>query len=256
MADLGTKTALDADLNAKVTTNGANENTGLRVRTFLHNLIDTILGSIGLAPTATFSTSTNTAADPGQDTVRFNNATIASVTEIALSDLVNGVDKGDLNSRFTGIIQLRPVGTTDTIEFQITSTVHTTFTRYTVTYLKGTLPANGTVCAVRFLPSNTINAAVTTALAGKANAVKLNGTAQPTAVIEVRTGTTDSNGEITTNLSAYSSVTVIGGGCPDQAAFAPLVTNPALATYSVCFYDTTGVPIEAQSAYFTLLCIP
>jgi len=108
------------------------------------------------APTATFSTNTNTAQDPGQDTFRFNNGTIGSVTEIALSDVVGGVDKGDLNSRFGGIIQFRPVGTTGTIEFQINSVVHTTWTRYTVTYLKGNLPANGTVCAVRFLPSNTV----------------------------------------------------------------------------------------------------
>jgi len=97
--------------------------------------------------------------------------------------------------------------------------------------------------------------AVFDALAGKAKVIKLNGTAQPTAVIEVRTGTTDNNGEITTDLSAYSSVTVIGGGCPDQAAFSPLVTNPALATYTVAFYDTTGVPAEIVSAYFSLLCI-
>lgn len=142
-----------------------------------------------IAPTATFSTTTNTAQDPGQDTVRFNSGTIASVTEIALSDVVGGVDKGDLNSRFSGIIQFRPVGTTDTIEFQITSVVHTSWTRYTVTYLKGTLPANGTVMAVRFLPSNTINAALAAALAGKGDGrfymvnLSQSGTSDPTGVV-------------------------------------------------------------------------
>ena len=94
------------------------------------------------------------------------------------------------------------------------------------------------------------------AIGAKADAVKLNGTTQDTAVIEVRTGTTDSNGSLIFDLSAYSSVTVIGGGCPDQAAFAPLVLDPALATYSLAFYDTTGAPIEGQSAYCSLLCIP
>jgi hypothetical protein len=204
--------------------------------------LNTALNALA-APTATFSTNTNTAQDPGQDAFRFNNATIGSVTEISLSDVVGGVDKGDLNSRFSGIIQFRPVGTTGTIEFQINSVVHTSWTRYTVTYLKGTLPANGTVCAVRFLPSAPRN-------------IKLNGTVQPTAVIEVRTGTTDTNGELIFDLSAYSSVTVIGGGCPDQPAFAPLVTNPTPATYVVAFYDIAGAPIEGASAYCSLLCIP
>lgn len=238
-------------------------------QTDLQSVLNTKLEVADLSPTATFSTNTNTAQDPGQDTVRFNSGTIASVTEIGLSDVVGGVDKGTLNSQFSGIIQFRPVGTTGTIEFQITGAVHTSWTRYTVTYLKGTIPANGTVMAVRFIPVNVVTQTITNgetatspsedavfdALAGKAKVIKLNGTAQPTAVIEVRTGTTDNNGEITTDLSAYSSVTVIGGGCPDQAAFSPLVTNPALATYTVAFYDTTGVPAEIVSAYFSLLCI-
>lgn len=42
MADLGSKAALQSDINAKVTTNGANENTGARVRASLTNILDTI----------------------------------------------------------------------------------------------------------------------------------------------------------------------------------------------------------------------
>lgn len=113
-------------------------------------------------PVVTFSTNTNTAQDPGQATIRFNNGTIASVTEIALSDADSeGIDKGDLNSRCAGIIQLRTVASAATIEFLITAVVHTSWTRYTVTYLKGSLPSNGTVLAVRFLPVNVVTQTIT-----------------------------------------------------------------------------------------------
>jgi len=42
MADLGSIAALKADIDAKVTTNGANENTGVRVNTSLNNMVDTL----------------------------------------------------------------------------------------------------------------------------------------------------------------------------------------------------------------------
>ena len=254
MADLGSKAALNADVDAKVTTNGANENTGARVNDCLNNIVDTLYGS-GAAPTATFSTNTNTAQDPGQDTVRFNSGTIASVTEIGLSDVVGGVDKGTLNSQFSGIIQFRPVGTTETIEFQITSVVHTSWTRYTVTYLKGALPANGTVMAVRFLPSNTVNAATTAALAGKAKVIKLNGTAQPTAVVEVRTGTTDGSGQLIFDLSAYSSVSMIAPFIDRTKCDEVKVVDDTPATYTVAFrYQSAD--IISLGAQVTLLCTP
>lgn len=267
MSDLGSKAALNADIDAKVTTNGANENTGARVNDCLNNIVDTLYGS-GAAPTATFSTNTNTAQDPGQDTVRFNSGTIASVTEIGLSDVVGGVDKGTLNSQFSGIIQFRPVGTTGTIEFQITSAVHTSWTRYTVTYLKGTIPANGTVMAVRFLPVNVVTQTITNgetttspsedavfdALAGKAKVVKLNGTAQPTAVIEVRTGTTDVNGEMSFDLSAYTSVMMIAPFIDRTPCDEVEVVDDTPATYTVAFrYATVGLDGAAQ---VTLLCTP
>lgn len=41
MSDLGSKTALTSDINSKVTTNGANENTGSRVNQCLRNMVDT-----------------------------------------------------------------------------------------------------------------------------------------------------------------------------------------------------------------------
>lgn len=97
--------------------------------------------------------STNTTIDPGQNTMRFNSGTASSVTEIALSDVTSGsVNKGDLNSLFGGILQGRTVGTSTTFEYRITAAVHTSFTRYTVTYLKGSIPADNTVIAVRYIP--------------------------------------------------------------------------------------------------------
>ena len=125
-------------------------------------------------PVITFSTNTTTDADPGQATIRFNNGTIASVTEIALSDADSeSIDKGDLNSRCAGILQLRTVASAATIEFLITAIVHTSWTRYTVTYLKGSLPTNGTAMTYKFLPTNAATPAVTTALAGKADVLQV-----------------------------------------------------------------------------------
>lgn len=280
MSDLGTKALLDDDLDAKVTTNApAKENTGLRVRTFLHNLIDTLYALIGrdIAPTATFSTNTNTAQDPGQDTVRFNSGTIGSVTELALSDVVGGVDKGDLNSRFSGIIQFRPVGTTETIEFQITDTpFHTTWTRYTVTYLKGSLPANGTVMAVRFLPVNVVTQTITSgekttspsedavfdALAGKADAVAIyqaiisqSGTDDPTVVVVVNTlgvtvtWTRNSAGYYTGTYSATLSQTNIGAtvgvAASDSSIALPL--GYATSNQAACMIETISQVIGGLS---------
>lgn len=48
MADLGSKGALNADIDAKVTTNGANENTGARVNDCLNNIADTLYGQGGV----------------------------------------------------------------------------------------------------------------------------------------------------------------------------------------------------------------
>ena len=236
----------------------------LSAQTDLQAELDTKLEVADIAPTATFSTNTNTAQDPGQDSIRFNNATIGSVTEIALSDFVNGVNKGDLNSKFTGILQLRPVGATDTIEFQINSAVHTTWTLYTVTYLKGTLPANNTVCAVRFLPSNTVNAAVTTALAGKADTT-LNGTIK--SHVATVTGLVNANSQLVVDFSvasgsrpAFASVQFLNGA-GDNLAGVPLIgycVDPTPATFTVTFYNAidVGPAAENDPVVFTVIGTP
>ena len=175
MADLLTKALLNADVDAKVTTNGANENTGARVNDCLNNIVDTFFGVAANAPTLTFSTNTDTAgSEPLGGAIRFNNATIGSVTQIALGGVVNGVNKGDLFTGVTGILRGHVLGTTDTFEFLITGVP--TFGLWTlvpVTYLKGAIPTNLAECAIDFLPANTINAATTSALALKADTSSL-----------------------------------------------------------------------------------
>ena len=96
--------------------------------------------------------------------------------------------------------------------------------------------------------------AVFDALAGKAKVVKLNGTAQPTAVIEVRTGTTDVNGEMSFDLSAYTSVMMIAPFIDRTPCDEVEVVDDTPATYTVAFrYATVGLDGAAQ---VTLLCTP
>ena len=218
-------------------------------------------------PVITFSTNTTTNADPGQATIRFNNGTIASVTEIALSDADSeSIDKGDLNSRCAGIIQLRTVASAATIEFLITAIVHTSFTRYTVTYLKGSLPTNGTAMTYKFLPTNAATPAVTTALAKKANLSIINATASSTAVLCTITGVTDGNGRLgvdftaaSTDRPAFSAVYFLGGGPTTSGAdLSALVHAATLAVYSVQYWDVPGAGAAAADidVSFTVLGIP
>ncbi len=65
MSDLGSKTALQSDCDTKVTTNGANENTGLRVRTFLTNFIDTVYAAFqGYGSNVTAASTVDFGAQP------------------------------------------------------------------------------------------------------------------------------------------------------------------------------------------------
>ena len=155
MADLGGKTALKSDLDAKVTTNGANENTGARVNAGLTNIIDTLFGVANMAPTLTFSfdTDLDNTGGPSQS-IRFNNAAIASTTAVAFNGVVNGVNKGDLFTNVSGILRGHVLGTTDTFEFRIIGTpVFGLWTVFAVEYLSGSKPASGAECAIDFLPS-------------------------------------------------------------------------------------------------------
>ena len=213
-------------------------------------------------PVITFSTNTTTDADPGQATIRFNNGTIASVTEIALSDADSeSIDKGDLNSRCAGILQLRTVASAATIEFLITAIVHTSWTRYTVTYLKGSLPTNGTAMTYKFLPTNAATPAVTTALAGKADAFKVYSAivviSDPVVVDQVydTTGGTpswgyDSTGRATLTITGAftSSKTVcqISGLDPDASYFVSIARVSADAV-QIGINDLSGNPVNGQA---------
>ena len=110
--------------------------------------------------------STNTTTDPGQNTIRINNASLASATELSISDVdVDGIDQSTLNSLLGGVLVLTTVSSGATCAVSIVSSVHTSFTRFTVEYLKGSFPADGAVVYARFFPANMFDA-----LAGKEDA--------------------------------------------------------------------------------------
>ena len=187
MADLGGQSNLIDDLNAKVTTNGANENTGLRVRNFLRNFIDTVWAYIqgsyvqigapvfsgtpdfqgneaawktaldirSASPSVTFDNDTDTASDPGSGVVKFNSITPEDTTQICQSATINGVNKGGLYAIAGSILQYQKAGTSITVEFLIVGVTHTTFTVYDVTYLSGPIPSDGDKLSLRIIPANT-----------------------------------------------------------------------------------------------------
>lgn len=74
MADLGSAAALTTDIDAKVTTNGANENTGARVNDCLNNIADTLYGS-GIRRGSQSIVSTTTALGNAVGTVYLVTAT-------------------------------------------------------------------------------------------------------------------------------------------------------------------------------------
>jgi hypothetical protein len=108
----------------------------------------------------TFSTTT-TAADPGAGTVRFNNATIASVSSIYIDDLdATGVNVSawidtfgtSTNTANRGKLVFQNSTTGLPIIFTITGAVvnSTGYRTLTVSYVSGTLPTNGTSLVLSF----------------------------------------------------------------------------------------------------------
>lgn len=110
-----------------------------------------------------FSTTT-TDADPGQGVFRFNNATIASVTQIYI-DLANvsGVDFtafidtwDDSTNPVKGIIYIDSNTNNDTTKavFQLNSiTTATGYRKLNVTYVSGSVPSNSEACTILFARS-------------------------------------------------------------------------------------------------------
>lgn len=144
MADLGSFSALSTDIDVKVTTNGAQENTGLRVRTNLHNMADTVEGRINAgddAVTTAFTTAlesyapinalgilylfdtATTASDPGSATLRYNNATFGSITEIYFNKVSqNGLDLSSFyDQQGPGLLTLKEVQGAQLSTFRVTA---------------------------------------------------------------------------------------------------------------------------------------
>src|SRR5690349_9293608 len=94
MSDLGSKSALQTDLDAKVTTNGVNENTGARVRAYLTNCIDTMYAAFQAARS---------------ELTKLNTAT-GNVASAGTMDL--GATSGDLLT-ITGTATITALGTAD-----------------------------------------------------------------------------------------------------------------------------------------------
>lgn len=103
----------------------------------------------------TFST-TVTDADPGAGAIRFNNATIASVTNLFIDntdgdsqDITAWLDSFDdsTNSAHRGILYLKVKDVADFLVFNVTGAVTdgTGYRKVPVSYVAGTLPSNGAV---------------------------------------------------------------------------------------------------------------
>lgn len=109
----------------------------------------------------TFSTTT-TMADPGQGIIRFNNATIGSVTAIAIDDLsVEGTDVSnfilsfdDSTSTIKGFLVIKSNVNADATYciFSVASlTDNAGWTQLAVTHIAGTLPSNAEELVIEFI---------------------------------------------------------------------------------------------------------
>lgn len=148
----------------------------------------------------TFSTTT-TDADPGAGTIRFNNATIASVTSLYIDNTSTGgtsvtgwLDSfDDANSTTNrGVLAVR--STTDQSVFALFTvtgavTDGTGYRKVPVAYLSGVLPANGADLVLGFSPSGpasaaTVTVGTTTAVASTASPTVTNSGTSSAAVLD------------------------------------------------------------------------
>jgi len=124
----------------------------------------------------TFSTTT-TMSDPGTGIIRFNNATIGSVTQIAIDDLTNESSDvsnyiltfDDSTSTVKGYLVIKSNTNADTTYciFRVNSLVDNTgWTQLNVTYISGTLPSNSEVVAIEFSQTGDLGATGPTGATG------------------------------------------------------------------------------------------
>lgn len=125
-------------------------------------------GPTGSVNGAIYTFSTTTAdADPGNGAVRYNNATISSVTMLYIDDLDGGgaTQTTWYDTWLTGTggsLTISNNSTNATSIFTITSvTAATGYYKIGVTYVSGTLPANGAILSVNFSRTGSIRAFAT-----------------------------------------------------------------------------------------------
>ncbi len=121
-------------------------------------------GDTGPSPVPTYTwSSTTTDADPGNGSIRYNSGTIGSVTFLYVDNLdllgntqttwYDNFDNSTSNIR--GTIYLREISGTIVNTFDVTGavTVATGYYKIPVTYVSGTIPANGDVLSMTFSPT-------------------------------------------------------------------------------------------------------
>ena len=159
MADLGSLANLITDINAKVTTNGVQENTGSRVNESMRNMADTLANLPALvefAETWRFLTDT-TDTDPGSGFFQVNNATVASVTELYISRTSHSgadLDAWINNWPGAGVLALFGDDPANALIFIVSSiSPWSGYYKMTLTYGSGTIPGAGDVFRFVFITS-------------------------------------------------------------------------------------------------------
>lgn len=191
--------------------------------------------------------STNTAQDPGQNAIRINHASLASATELSMSDVdAMGIDQSTLNSLVGGLLVLRTVDSGATCVVRIKKAVHTSFTRFTIGYLKGTFPADGAVVNVRFVPDPSVPD------------VWVDGSMLSRPTMVVVTGTTSAGyGRAVVNLTtmtpALTNAILVNAYAPGTWPASPnqefRIVSSTPTAYTVEFLDANGDTVADGTAW-------
>lgn len=158
MSDLGSFAAAKTDIDDKVTTNGANENTGARVNDCLNNIVDTVEGrlnaNVSFGIPMTFSTATVGA--PAEGVFRFDNATVGDITNgFFHMTAPTGVDNANLwslNNPQRGYVQVTHSGGVLVMQFTGEGANNGGVYEAGMDHVSGPLPANNAPCRVVYLP--------------------------------------------------------------------------------------------------------
>jgi hypothetical protein len=221
----------------------------------------------------TFSTSTTTTADPGTGNVRFNNATPASVTEIAIDDLSAAAGNPDVSALVLswddstttphrGTVRLSKYAAEGTfVEFAVTgaSVDEAGWTRLAVTYVQGA-GALANADPIRAFFARTGNAGAT----GSAGATGATGATGPNMGLDFSFSTATSgdpgSGNIILNNATPASVTQINISETDRnlTAMATTLATWALGTTALNLGTVRIVDVSNRANWveYTLTAIP